>query len=65
MVASLVAVHDMHRLQELQHMNMIMASGLLGAGSVVQCTGLVALWHVGYSWTRSQTIVPAFAEADS
>ena len=25
------------------------------------CTGLVALWHVGYSLTRSQTIVLCFA----
>ena len=47
------------RLQQLLHMgSAVVARGLQSMGSVVDCTGLGTLRHVGSSWTRDRTSVP-------
>ena len=64
LATALVAEHGLqaHRLQQLRCVgSVVLALGLHSAGSVVVTHGLVALQHVGSSWTRDQTGVLCIA----
>ena len=50
-VASLVTEHRL----EGTWTSVVAVHGLRSTGSINKLTSLVALWHVGSSWTRDQT----------